>query len=176
MKIVIVEDERLAAEKLQQLISEIDSEIEIIQVLESVEESVNWFSQNKMPDLIFMDISMPKMDGREATQKIRALEVDGNHIPIVALTAHAMTGDKEGILAAGLDHCRRLQQQSTFLPVVPKEDIHGKDLRGFHPQWWWKGWKHSPTNCSFERPRFPVPFSCFVRLMKTLRQQASRNP
>jgi len=66
-------------------------------------EAVESF-QDFQPDLIFMDISMPKMDGREATQKIRALEVDGNHIPIVALTAHAMTGDKEGILAAGLDH------------------------------------------------------------------------
>lgn len=57
------------------------------------------------PDLIFMDISMPKMDGKEATQEIRKIEAQsGEHVPIVALTAHAMDGDKDGILAAGLDH------------------------------------------------------------------------
>ncbi|NOE33913.1 response regulator [Ruegeria sp. HKCCD7318] len=57
------------------------------------------------PDLIFMDISMPKMDGKQATAEIRRLEVEtGRHVPIVALTAHAMAGDDEGILSAGLDH------------------------------------------------------------------------
>jgi signal transduction histidine kinase/CheY-like chemotaxis protein len=57
------------------------------------------------PDMIFMDISMPKMDGKEATEEIRKLEsVEGGHVPIIALTAHAMNGDADTILAAGLDH------------------------------------------------------------------------
>ncbi|MFS4581429.1 response regulator [Phaeobacter sp. C3_T13_0] len=61
--------------------------------------------QSFQPDLIFMDISMPMMDGKEATQKIRAMEHGtGTYVPVVALTAHAMTGDSDGILAAGLDH------------------------------------------------------------------------
>jgi len=48
---------------------------------------------------------MPKMDGKEATSAIRKLEEKTNRrCPIVALTAHAMTGDDTGILAAGLDH------------------------------------------------------------------------
>ena len=56
------------------------------------------------PDIVFMDISMPEMDGKEATQAIRMLEEEnGARIPIVALTAHAMDGDDQGILAAGLD-------------------------------------------------------------------------
>jgi len=67
-------------------------------------EAVEAF-QEFQPDLIFMDISMPKMDGKEATGEIRKLESEsGGHIPIVALTAHAMDGDADGILAAGLDH------------------------------------------------------------------------
>ncbi len=56
--------------------------------------------QSFRPDMIFMDISMPEMDGKEAARAIRAL---GSKVPIVALTAHAMEGDAEGILAAGID-------------------------------------------------------------------------
>ncbi|WGW04712.1 response regulator [Tropicibacter oceani] len=55
------------------------------------------------PDMIFMDISMPRMDGKQATREIRVLEGKGPRVPIVAVTAHAMSGDRESILEAGLD-------------------------------------------------------------------------
>lgn len=58
MKVVIVEDEKLAAQKLQQLLTEVDAEINVVKVLESVEESINWFSTHSAPDLIFMDIQL----------------------------------------------------------------------------------------------------------------------
>jgi CheY-like chemotaxis protein len=52
-----------------------------------------------------MDISMPEMDGREATRAIRLAETtQGGHVPICALTAHAMDGDSESIFAAGVDY------------------------------------------------------------------------
>jgi CheY-like chemotaxis protein/anti-sigma regulatory factor (Ser/Thr protein kinase) len=63
------------------------------------------FYESFDPDLIFMDISMPEVDGKEATRAIRSIELgNGQHVPIVALTAHAMAGDDQEILAAGLDH------------------------------------------------------------------------
>ena len=58
MKAVIVEDEHLAAQSLHGLIKEIDSNIEILAMLQSIEESVEWFSLNPMPDVVFMDIHL----------------------------------------------------------------------------------------------------------------------
>ncbi len=70
------------------------------------------------PDLILMDISMPIMDGKEATKSIRskAAELGLPHTPIVAVTAHAVDGDEEQILAAGLDHylTKPLKKQQIF--------------------------------------------------------------
>ncbi len=60
--------------------------------------------QSIRPDLILMDVSMPEMNGMEATAAIRELEREtGGHVTIVALTAHALHGDREKCIEAGMD-------------------------------------------------------------------------
>lgn len=67
-------------------------------------EAVEIYKSDILIDIIFMDVQMPEMDGFEATQNIRKIEKEsGKHIPIVAMTAHAMKGYKETCLENGMD-------------------------------------------------------------------------
>ncbi|MEE9149115.1 MAG: response regulator [Candidatus Tectomicrobia bacterium] len=59
-------------------------------------------AQEEIPDLILMDVNLPIIDGWEATRQIKALPTT-QHIPIIALTAHAMVGDEQKSVEAGCD-------------------------------------------------------------------------
>jgi two-component system sensor histidine kinase/response regulator len=75
----------------------------VVIVAENGQAALNAYSTQSF-DLILMDIQMPGMDGLEATAAIRKKEIStGAHIPIIAMTAHALKGDKERCLAAGMD-------------------------------------------------------------------------
>ena len=83
--------------------------------------------RNSAFDLVLMDVQMPVMDGLEATARIRQLEAQsGGHIPIIAMTANTMQGDRERFLEAGMDG---------YIPKpLRREQLYGtieKTLRGF---------------------------------------------
>ena len=99
MRILAAEDNRTNRLVFAKMLDGIEVDLSFA---EDGEQAVEAFRTTK-PDLLFMDISMPGMDGRSATRAIRQLP-GGAQVPIVALTAHAMAGDQDEILAAGLDH------------------------------------------------------------------------
>ncbi|HVF71329.1 MAG TPA: response regulator [Chthoniobacterales bacterium] len=80
-------------------------------------------------DVILMDMQMPHMDGFEATRRIREMEeTSGRHIRIVAMTAHAMTGDRERCLAAGMDdYVSKPLQKGDLLRSLLGRDIEGAE-------------------------------------------------
>ncbi|WP_294224073.1 response regulator [uncultured Shimia sp.] len=100
MRVLSAEDNKTNRLVLEKLLKSLDIELEFAHDgVEAVEKF-----QTYAPDLIFMDISMPRMDGTAATQKIRELEGASNkRTPIIALTALANEGDEEHILSHGLD-------------------------------------------------------------------------
>jgi CheY-like chemotaxis protein len=96
-KILVVEDVDFNRDLLVQLLEDDYEVIEAVNGQEGVE-----LAEREGPDLILMDLSLPVMDGWEATRQLKAND-NLRSIPVIALTAHAMKGDEERALAAGCD-------------------------------------------------------------------------
>jgi CheY-like chemotaxis protein len=96
-KILVVEDVDFNRDLLVQLLEDKYDVIEAVNGQEGVK-----LAERERPELILMDLSLPVMDGWEATRQLKAND-DLRSIPVIALTAHAMKGDEEKALAAGCD-------------------------------------------------------------------------
>jgi two-component system sensor histidine kinase/response regulator len=100
VKVLLVEDS-VVNQKLAAAVLEKDGHH--VTIANNGLEAVQAFERDSF-DLVLMDIQMPEMDGFEATRAIRKLEqITGGHIPIIAMTAHALVGDRERCLASGMD-------------------------------------------------------------------------
>ena len=102
LRILLAEDNEINQEVAREMILEFGCDCLCVETGVQALDAV----QKGGFDLVLMDCQMPKMDGYEATSKIRQWEKEntkGKRLPIIALTAHAMTGDRERCLAAGMD-------------------------------------------------------------------------
>jgi two-component system, cell cycle response regulator DivK len=98
VKILLVEDNEMNRDMLSRRL--LRKGFEVIMAVDGG-QAVS-MARSERPDLILMDMSLPVIDGWEATRRVKAGEATG-HIPIIALTAHAMSGDREKALSAGCD-------------------------------------------------------------------------
>jgi len=98
-KFLIVEDDKVSRMVLLKMLKEFAI---LVDTAENGIEALDLFGKNEY-DLIFMDIQMPKMDGIEAVKLIRIQENGKSHTPVIALTAFALSGDRERFLDAGMD-------------------------------------------------------------------------
>lgn len=97
-RVLVIEDNRDNMTLLVDVLNALD-----YQVFQAADgETGVALARQEEPDLILMDLSLPKMDGWTATRILKA-DAQLRHIPIIALTAHAMVGDRDRALAAGCD-------------------------------------------------------------------------
>lgn len=97
-KILLVEDNEMNRDMLSRRL--LKKGFELIMAMDG--EQALEMSRSETPDLILMDISLPGLDGWEATRRLKAMP-ETQAIPVIALTAHAMAGDREKCLEAGCD-------------------------------------------------------------------------
>jgi CheY-like chemotaxis protein len=97
-KILLVEDNEMNRDMLSRRL--LRKGYEVVMAVDG--EQAVAMAQSEKPDLILMDMSLPVIDGWEATRRVKAAEAS-SRIPIIALTAHAMSGDRERALGAGCD-------------------------------------------------------------------------
>lgn len=97
-KVLIADDNEDSRELVKKILKK--EGFEIIEAIDGEEAIVKAIAHR--PDLILMDISMPKIDGYEATRRLKE-RLDFKDVPIIALTAHAMRGDQEKALQAGFN-------------------------------------------------------------------------
>ncbi len=97
-KILLVEDNEMNRDMLSRRL--LKKGYEVVMAMDG-EQAIE-LAGTEAPDLILMDISLPGLDGWEATRRLKAMP-ETQAIPIIALTAHAMAGDREKCLEAGCD-------------------------------------------------------------------------
>ena len=97
-KILLVEDNEMNRDMLSRRL--LRKGYEVVMAVDG--EQAVAMAQSEKPDLILMDMSLPVIDGWEATRRVKEAQ-GSSHIPIIALTAHAMAGDRERALDAGCD-------------------------------------------------------------------------
>ncbi len=100
VRVLLAEDEPISGAVTERLLQQVGIDVTLV---ENGKRAIEALDAAKY-QVVLMDVQMPEMDGLAATQEIRKLERRrGNHLPIIALTAHAMQGDREKCLQAGMD-------------------------------------------------------------------------
>lgn len=131
MKVVIIEDEHLSAQRLEQMLKKYDQEIQVMAELPSVSESVEWFKSNPDPDLIFMDIHL------EDGQSFSIFETINLEVPVIFTTAFdeymvkAFKVNSVDYLMKPLNYEELAQAIEKFKKIYSKKESPVPDMQSF---------------------------------------------
>tara|TARA_Y100001936_G_scaffold253992_1_gene323158 strand:+ start:3819 stop:6752 length:2934 start_codon:yes stop_codon:yes gene_type:complete len=126
LRILIAEDNSINQKVISSMLAPVDCQYDIVQ---NGLEAVAAVTRSNY-DLVLMDIQMPQMDGVEATKRIRSLPNKISEIPIIAMTANAMQGDRENYLGSGMDDyvSKPIDQRELISAIVRRSDIVLPDI------------------------------------------------
>ena len=100
LNLLIVEDEELAARKLNKMVLELEPNMCCLAITDSIAGTVSWLKENGLPDLILMDIDLPDLNGLQITRRLKA-SPSMAAIPIVMITGHSGRQVLHASLSAG---------------------------------------------------------------------------
>ncbi|MEM8770888.1 MAG: response regulator [Pseudomonadota bacterium] len=122
LNVLVAEDNKVNQMVIRAMLVKLNCDVTIA---ENGKDAVEQYRQQNF-DIIFMDVSMPVMDGSDATQKIRALQAKTEaRVPIIGVTAHAMREDRQRFLEAGMDD---------YIPKPVKENALRTAINKWRPQ------------------------------------------
>jgi len=136
LNILLAEDDNVNKAVITRMLKERGHEVDIAA---TGMEAVHMYNKKGNYDLILMDIHMPQMDGLEATKIIREKEGGTRHTPVIALTAHALQGDRERFMELGMDEyipkpvaMKELYRiiESAAFNIRPERDMRGVKIDG----------------------------------------------
>jgi two-component system sensor histidine kinase/response regulator len=159
MKVLVVEDGHV-----NQLVSSrmLEKRGHLVTLASNGHEAIDFFKSEPF-DVILMDVQMPGMNGLEATAAIRVIEQStGAHVPIVAMTANAMKGDRELCLAAGMDdYLAKPLRSAEVFQTIEKFSLKPRPLEsaplpppGPEPAWQPPAQPQPPAGVSFDAEAF----------------------
>src|ERR1700732_2830726 len=170
-KILLVEDNEMNRDMLSRRL--LRKGYEVVMAVDGGQAVT--MAESERPDLILMDMSLPVIDGWEATRRVKASDTTA-HIPVIALTAHAMSGDREKALSAGCDdydtkpiEMPRLLEKIDALLVRPRgyptmaQNVTEPDQR------------LERALAAFVRQEFGAPIATIIGLTEILIEDARRN-
>jgi CheY-like chemotaxis protein/anti-sigma regulatory factor (Ser/Thr protein kinase) len=120
-RILVVDDDEPTRLQIKRLL---EKQACIVQVADNGEQAISALAQATF-DCVLMDVQMPRMDGVTATQRFRARHGESRTVPIIALTAYAMSGDRDKLLEAGMDDSIAKPVDKNELREVLRRNLSG---------------------------------------------------
>ena len=123
LRVLVAEDNPINLKLIETLLSQYKLKVRSVV---NGKEAVDAYDKEKGFDLVFMDIDMPVMDGITATRMIKEIDKRDSrgHTPVIALTAHGLSGDRERIISAGLDDYFPKPLERAKLELVLKQHLN----------------------------------------------------